>query len=62
MSKNICFGTILVEDTEVVRGRKSNNLIKRKIENAVFTEGAEEYKGYKIVIVLDFKVVGKSNK
>lgn len=52
MRKNICFGTI------EVKNKKSNKII----ENAVFTEGAINYKEYEIVKIISFKYVGKTNE
>ena len=47
--EEICFGTIIVADEQVVRGKGANIKIKRKIEQAVFKKSDIEWKGLKIL-------------
>ena len=59
--EEICYGTIIVADEQVVRGKGANIKIKRKIEQAVFKKSDTEWKGLKILEIVNFKVVGHSN-
>jgi hypothetical protein len=55
--EEICYGTIIVADEQVVRGKGANIKIKRKIEQAVFKQSDTEWKGLKILEIVSFKVV-----
>lgn len=59
--EEICYGTLLVADEQVVRGKGANLKIKRKVEKAVFLKNDTEWKGLKILEVVSFKVVGHTN-
>jgi hypothetical protein len=59
--EEICYGTIIVADEQVVRGKGANIKIKRKIEQAVFKKSDTEWKGLKILDVVESKVVGYTN-
>ena len=59
--EEICYGTLLVADEQVVRGKGANLKIKRKVEKAVFLKKDTEWKGLKILEVVSFKVVGHTN-
>jgi hypothetical protein len=59
--EEICYGTIIVADEQVVRGKGANIKIKRKIEQAVFKKSDIEWKGLKILDVVESKVVGYTN-
>lgn len=58
--EEILFGTIIVADEQVVRGKGANIPVKRKIE-AVFKSSDTHYKGFKILSVINSKVVGHTN-
>jgi len=51
----------MVADEQVVRGKSANIKIKRKVEKAVFLKSDTEWKGFKIVEIIDFIVVGHTN-
>ena len=51
----------MVADEQVVKGKGANIKIKRKVEKAVFLKSDTEWKGLKIVEVIDFIVVGHKN-
>ena len=59
--EEICYGTIIVADEQVVRGKGANIKIKRKIEQAVFKKSDTEWKGLRILEIVSFKVVGHTN-
>jgi len=59
--EEICYGIIMVADEQVVRGKGANIKIKRKVEKAVFLKSDTEWKGLKIVEIIDFIVVGHRN-
>ena len=59
--EEICYGTIIVADEQVVRGKGANIKIKRKIEQAVFKKSDTEWKGLKILDVVESKIVGYTN-
>jgi hypothetical protein len=59
--EEICYGIIMVADEQVVRGKGANIKIKRKVEKAVFLKSDTEWKGFKIVEIIDFIVVGHRN-
>ena len=59
--EEICYGTIIVADEQVVRGKGANIKIKRKVEQAVFKKSDTEWKGFKILEVVSFNVVGYTN-
>jgi hypothetical protein len=59
--EEICYGTIIVADEQVVRGKGANIKIKRKIEKAVFKKSDTEWKGLRILEIASFKVVGYTN-
>jgi hypothetical protein len=59
--EEICYGTLLVADEQVVRGKGANIKIKRKIEQAVFKKSDTEWKGLKILGIVNYKVVGHTN-
>jgi hypothetical protein len=59
--EEICYGIILVADEQAVRGRGANIKINRRVEKAVFLKSDTEWKGLKIVEVIDFIVVGHRN-
>jgi hypothetical protein len=60
--QEILYGTIIVADEQVVRGKGANIKIKRKIEKAVFKHTDTHWKGFQILSVVDFKVVGHTNR
>ena len=51
----------MVEDEQAVRGKGANIKIKRKVEKAVFLKSDTEWKGLKIVEIIDLIVVGHKN-
>ena len=57
----ILFGTLLVEDEQVVKGKGANIKIKRKVEQAVFQATDTHHKGLKILSIIESKVVGHTN-
>jgi hypothetical protein len=59
--EEICYGTIIVADEQVVRGKGANIKIKRKIEQAVFKKSDTKWKGLRILEIVSFKVVGHTN-
>lgn len=59
--EEICYGTIIVADEQVVRGKGANIKVRRKIEQAVFKKSDTEWKGLKILEIVTFKVVGHTN-
>ena len=59
--EEICYGVIIVADEQVVRGKGANIKVKRKVEKAVFLKSDTEWKGLKIVEIIDFIVVGHRN-
>lgn len=59
--EEILFGTIIVSDEQVVRGKGANIKIKRKVEQAVFKQSATHWKGFQILSVVESKVVGHTN-
>jgi len=59
--EEICYGTIIVADEQVVRGKGANIKVRRKIEQAVFKKSDTEWKGLKILEIVAFKVVGHTN-
>ena len=59
--EEILYGTIIVADEQVVRGKGANIKIKRKVEQAVFKHSDTHWKGFEILSVVTFKVVGHSN-
>ena len=59
--EEICYGIIMVEDEQAVRGKGANIKIKRKVEKAVFLKSDTEWKVLKIVEIIDFIVVGHKN-
>jgi hypothetical protein len=59
--EEICYGVIIVSDEQVVRGKGANIKIKRKVEKAVFLKSDTEWKGLKIIEIIDFIVVGHRN-
>ena len=59
--QEILYGTIIVADEQVTKGKGANIKIKRKVEKAVFLKSDTEWKGLKIVEIIDFIVVGHRN-
>ena len=59
--QEILYGTIIVSDIEVTRGKSANIKIKRKVEKAVFQATDTHHKGLKILSVIESKVVGHTN-
>jgi hypothetical protein len=59
--EEICYGIIMVADEQAVRGKGANIKIKRRVEKAVFLKSDTEWKGLKIVEIIDFIVVGHRN-
>ena len=57
----ILYGTIIVADEQVVRGKGANIKIKRKVDQAVFKKNATHWKGFEILSVVKSKVVGHTN-
>ena len=51
----------MVADEQLVKGKGANIKIKRKVEKAVFLKSDTEWKGLKIVEIIDFIVVGHRN-
>jgi hypothetical protein len=59
--EEILYGTIIVADEQAVRGKGANIKIKRKVEQAVFKKSDTEWKGLKILDIVESKVVGYTN-
>jgi hypothetical protein len=59
--EEICYGVIIVSDEQVVRAKRANIKSKRKVEKAVFLKSDTEWKGLKIIEIIDFIVVGHRN-
>lgn len=60
--QEILYGTIIVSDIEVTRGKGANIKIKRKVEQAVFKASDTHWKGLQILSVVESKVVGYTNR
>ena len=60
--EEILYGTIIVADEQVVRGKGANIKIKRKIDKAVFKHTDTHYKGFQILSVVESKVVGHTKR
>jgi hypothetical protein len=59
--EEILYGTIIVADEQAVRGKGANIKVKRKVEQAVFKPSDTHWKGFKILLVVESKVVGYTN-
>jgi hypothetical protein len=60
--EEILYGTIIIADELPVRGKGANIKIKRKVEQAVFKHSDTHWKGFQILSVENFKVVGHTNR
>jgi hypothetical protein len=60
--EEILYGSIIVADEQAVRGKGANIKIKRKVEQAVFKHSDTHWKGFKILSVVNFKVVGYTSR
>lgn len=60
--EEILYGTIIVADEQVVRGKGANIKIKRIVEKAVFKPSDTHWKGLQILSVVESKVVGHTNR
>ena len=60
--EEILYGTIIVADEQAVRGKGANIKIKRRVIEAVFKHSDTHWRGFEILSVEDFKVVGHTNR
>ena len=60
--QEILYGTIIVSDIEVTKGKGANIKIKRKVEQVVFKPSDTHWKGLQILSVVESKVVGYTNR
>ena len=59
--EEILYGTIIVADEQVTKGKGANIKIKRKVEQAVFKASDTHWKGLQILSVVESKIVGYTN-